>query len=312
METQAARLGYGFRVFHRSDFKSAAALQAALRNRGITDIILGPVLQDALKVDLDWDSFISIQMLPSYVELPFHSVVKDHFGNVVLAWKEAVRHGYRRVGIVLFDHPFELKDDLFRLSAVYACQTHLFPRMPVVPAFRYNPANFPKKEFQKWISPPQTGRADRIFLLPSAILSRGAGDRASPSPACTRPRIRRSPASSTRWRIARARRSTFCTIAGAPTSGAFPRSASTMSSSRNGSKASRCRCNTKRRHAQASFKTRPRSRRNPATIQVASMARSQKRFVKVVRQAEAGQPIMRAVMERDGGVAARAPRSRAA
>ena len=148
---QARSLGYGLEVFHRVDFSSSAKLQRVLRNRGITDLILGPVREEALTVKLDWDKFICVQLLPGYFPLPLHSVVKDHFNVVVLAWQKAVSRGYHRIGIVLPEHPNSLIDDVLRSSAVHACQEHFFSNTAKLPIFKY-PIHKPGgKAFVDWV-----------------------------------------------------------------------------------------------------------------------------------------------------------------
>ena len=148
---QARSLGYGLQVFRRMDFSNSAELQRVLRSRGITDLILGPIREEALTVSLDWDKFICVQLLPGYFPLPLHSVVKDHFNIVVLAWQKAVSRGYRRVGIVLPEHPGALIDDVLRSSAVHACQEHFFSDTAKLPILKY-PIHKPGgKAFIDWV-----------------------------------------------------------------------------------------------------------------------------------------------------------------
>jgi LacI family transcriptional regulator/LacI family fructose operon transcriptional repressor len=138
LSTQAQLLGYRLEIFRREEFGSSAKLQRLLRNRGITEIILGPVFEESLQVTLDWSKFICIQLLAGQFQLPLHNVVRDHFNGVVLAWQKAVSRGYQRVGAVLFDHqPNRLADDVLRISAVHACQTEYFPHLAAIPPLRF-------------------------------------------------------------------------------------------------------------------------------------------------------------------------------
>jgi hypothetical protein len=147
----ALTLGYQLEIFRREEFSSSAKLQRVLRNRGITDVILGPVYEKTLTVELDWDKFICIQLQPGLFSLPFHSVVKDHFNTVVLAWQKAVSYGYRRIGITLLRHQVQLADDVLRLSAVYACQKVYFPHLPVLPPFYFPAGSVDEKPFVRWV-----------------------------------------------------------------------------------------------------------------------------------------------------------------
>jgi LacI family transcriptional regulator, galactose operon repressor len=151
MRRHAASLGYQLDVLYRSDFISSSKLQKTLRNRGITDVILGPIYEKELIVELDWSKFKCIQFGQGFFPLPLHGVAKDHFNSVVLAWQKAGDYGYRRIGITLLDHPIPLMDDILRMSAVHACQTQLFPDLPIIPPFLYPASHWSEAEFRKWL-----------------------------------------------------------------------------------------------------------------------------------------------------------------
>ena len=151
LREEASLLGYEVRVFNRAAFKSSARLQRTLRNEGITEVILGPVYDEALKVTLTWNHFICVQLLPGLFSSPLRSVVQDHFNGVILAWRKAVKRGYRRIGITLLEHPFQLMDDTMRMSAVYACQKRLFPELAALPPFFFESENSWPKELIEWV-----------------------------------------------------------------------------------------------------------------------------------------------------------------
>jgi LacI family transcriptional regulator len=147
---QAELLGYQVQSFRRADYSSSAKLQRVLRARGITDLILGPVVEESLMVELDWAKFICVQILPGFFSKPLHSVGKDPFNGILLAWKKAVQYGYKRIGIVLLHHRAPLMDDIMRLSAVDACQRHLFPQLERLPIYHYYGDDWQVKDFAKW------------------------------------------------------------------------------------------------------------------------------------------------------------------
>jgi LacI family transcriptional regulator len=155
LQKRAAELGYKVEPFLRAGFSSSAKLQRVLRNRGITDVIIGPIFEEDFAIELDWEKFISIQILPGFFPLRLHSVIRDRFSSVVLAWQKAVSYGYRRIGIILLDHPFPLMDDVMRLSAVYACQRQLFPDLPVVPPFHHPYDDILAEPFIAWFKKHQ-------------------------------------------------------------------------------------------------------------------------------------------------------------
>ena len=156
LQKQASLLGYQLEIFYREDFVSSSKLQRTLRNRGITDIILGAVHEESLTVELDWSKFICVQLLSGFFQLPLHSVARDHFNSIVLAWTKAVNRGYGRVGVSLFEHPMPLPDDVMRTSAIRACQMDLFPNLPALPPFRYSAKNQwtraeENEQFFRWV-----------------------------------------------------------------------------------------------------------------------------------------------------------------
>jgi LacI family transcriptional regulator len=151
LERHADRLGYRLQPFFREDYPSSAKLQRVLRNRGITDIILGPMLNESFKAELDWGNFISIQLLPGFFPLPLHTVTRDHFNKVLMCWEKCVSRGYRRIGVTLYNHPFRIIDDLIRTSAVEACQKHTFRHLPVIPTFHYFANDISGEKLVAWV-----------------------------------------------------------------------------------------------------------------------------------------------------------------
>jgi LacI family transcriptional regulator len=157
---QALNLGYKLRIIRRIEFRDSLKLQRTLRSLGITDIILGPVNEKSLTVELDWNGFVCVQLLPGFFSLPFHSVVKDHFNVVTLAWTKAVTRGYERIGITLPVHPTSIVDDIMRFTAVHACQQHYFPSLAQLPPFRYEPGEEGTNKFLEWV---ETNNPDVII-----------------------------------------------------------------------------------------------------------------------------------------------------
>ena len=153
MEEEADQLGYRLEVFHREDFRSSSKLQSVLLSRGIRDIILGTTFERSQTIELDWKNFVTVQLLPGFFPLPFHSVVRDHFNVVVMAWQKAVERGYQRIGIVLLQHTLPLIDDILRLSGAHACQRFLFPGLPAIPPLLYPQLNddHHRENFVRWV-----------------------------------------------------------------------------------------------------------------------------------------------------------------
>ena len=151
LREQASILGYRLEIFRRVDFPDSTKLQRVLRNRGISEVILGPILDPAFSVELEWSKFICVQLLPGSHPRPLHSVIKDHFNSVVLAWQKAADHGYRRIGVVLLNHPLQLIDDILRRSAAEACRNHLFGHLPRLKPFFFSIDDHRAKDFIRWV-----------------------------------------------------------------------------------------------------------------------------------------------------------------
>jgi DNA-binding LacI/PurR family transcriptional regulator len=147
---QAALLGYQVETFRREEFSSSAKLQRVLRHHNITDVIIDPIFEKDLRIELDWEKFICVQIHPGFYPLSLHSVHHNHFDAVLLCWQKAVSYGYRRIGILLLDHEMNLKDDLLRLSAAHACQNVLFGQLPAIPVFQFTIEDLKVPEFFHW------------------------------------------------------------------------------------------------------------------------------------------------------------------
>lgn len=72
-----------------------------LRGRGINGVIVGPLFHGMSALQLDWDLFSTVAVGRSLNSPCVATVSCNHFQSVELAWHEAWRLGYRRIGIVL-------------------------------------------------------------------------------------------------------------------------------------------------------------------------------------------------------------------
>jgi DNA-binding LacI/PurR family transcriptional regulator len=148
---QAAVLGYHVEVFQRREFASSSSLQRTLRNRGLTNILIGPITEESLLVELDWPKFICVQLIPGFFPLQLNAVSVNHFNAVALAWRTAVNYGYRRIGIIFLDHHFPLMDDVMRITAAHTCQHQFFPHLAAIPPFHSTMQDWRPKECTEWV-----------------------------------------------------------------------------------------------------------------------------------------------------------------
>jgi LacI family transcriptional regulator len=72
-----------------------------LRGRGIHGVIVGPLSHGMSSLQLEWDLFSTVAVGRSLISPCVATVSCNHFQSVELAWHEAWRLGYRRIGIVL-------------------------------------------------------------------------------------------------------------------------------------------------------------------------------------------------------------------
>jgi LacI family transcriptional regulator len=72
-----------------------------LRGRGINGVIVGPLSRGMSALQLNWDLFSTVAVGRSLNSPRVTTVSCNHFQSVELAWQEAWRRGYHRIGIVL-------------------------------------------------------------------------------------------------------------------------------------------------------------------------------------------------------------------
>lgn len=114
-------LGYRLEeVELEGDPRGDAAKMRELRERGFVGLVLGRAGAEVLRQDLPWETFAVVALTGAYHAWPVHRVQLDVAGYVRTAWQEAWQRGYRRIGLILAQHPHELPDDDLRLGAAWA------------------------------------------------------------------------------------------------------------------------------------------------------------------------------------------------
>lgn len=100
-ESAAARLGYHFQLYRsRVGTTRNRVLEPLLRETRTAGILLLPMASTVrAKNLLDWDAF-SVVAATDHVARPvFDRVIPDHFENTLLAIRQLVAHGRRKVGV---------------------------------------------------------------------------------------------------------------------------------------------------------------------------------------------------------------------
>ncbi len=104
----ANRMGYEVEVFWMGDEKmSAKRFNKILLTRNLQGLILPPEHEGTLPLEIDWEEFAVVSLhLGKPNSLPwFHQVVSNHYQSTNIACNECYKLGYKRVGLVLRDHP---------------------------------------------------------------------------------------------------------------------------------------------------------------------------------------------------------------
>ena len=103
---------------------SPGRFSTILKNRGIRGLILAPLENPEMSLDLDWTAFsaVSIERADHYPKV--HHVVPNHYADLLLCWKKLRALGYNRVGLAVrqdlaarFSHQWEAAHDYARSRA---------------------------------------------------------------------------------------------------------------------------------------------------------------------------------------------------
>ena len=119
---RADALGYKLENFwfHEPGI-SPNRLGQILRNRGIKGILFGSTTHRGSQVDFPWKDFSVLTVGYSIAHPLLHRVVTHHYRNAMLAIRNAVAAGCRRIGFVINKAQDAYMDDL-HAAAVYAFQ----------------------------------------------------------------------------------------------------------------------------------------------------------------------------------------------
>lgn len=129
----ADELGYNIEFVDLNDFNSHDEASEVLYHRGVSGIILGPVLTNDPPLALRWDTFSVVACRPGRFAAPTHLVNSDVFSGMQIALEQARERGYRRIGAAVFRHDPIANDDHMRQAAALEWQAHLADDMPRLP-----------------------------------------------------------------------------------------------------------------------------------------------------------------------------------
>lgn len=145
---QADKMGYKVEHFRLDDFPGPEQLARVLFHRGIRGVLVGPILRDDFAQRFPWETFVCVGCHIGYHHPPINVVIPDFHHAMVRAWREAVKAGYRRIGLAMLK---ELQAvDLFdKVSAALFCQERLNPELAAIPLRHFSLDD--KTEFRAWM-----------------------------------------------------------------------------------------------------------------------------------------------------------------
>lgn len=101
LKERARELGYRVEEFVIDGELNPARLARILRSRGISGVVVGPLISPGPLPDFAWDTLATAAIGYSVREPELHRACFDHFGGMGLVLNQLARRGYHRPGLVL-------------------------------------------------------------------------------------------------------------------------------------------------------------------------------------------------------------------
>ncbi len=152
----AANLGYSIDRYSLAALEKMSNPSQLLYQRGTAGLILSNFFRIESSPHLDFDLFSTValgteaDMETRFFNPSLHRVSYDHFYAVQRCWTEAQKAGYKRIGIVLMEHPTAVSDDLVRQASALVCVNRVKPRFRV-PLFRAQFTNIKWTDIKTWL-----------------------------------------------------------------------------------------------------------------------------------------------------------------
>lgn len=145
---QGERLGYHIEHFRLECFPGPEQLARVLFHRGIRGVLVGLIFREDFARRFPWQSFTSVGCSLGYFQSPVTFVVSDFHHAMERAWREAVKAGYRRIGVALLEE-LAAVDNFDKVSAALFCQSQLNPELDAIPVVHFQLED--RAAFQKWL-----------------------------------------------------------------------------------------------------------------------------------------------------------------
>jgi LacI family transcriptional regulator len=80
---------------------SSSRLNQILQARGIRGLILAPFEHPEDRLELDWKQYSVVTVEKPIHYTHFHHVIQNHYSDLMLCWRELVKRGYGRIGLIV-------------------------------------------------------------------------------------------------------------------------------------------------------------------------------------------------------------------
>jgi LacI family transcriptional regulator len=146
---RANELGYKVDEFWLRELgMTPARMTRILRARGIQGLILQSLPQSNGRLSLNWDYFACVTKGLTVTRPPLHRVVSSHYEDMRLVLKRLMRHGYRRIGLVLGEVQSNRVDQAW-MAAYYVYERGVARCDHVSPLLLNE--DEPRRRFERWL-----------------------------------------------------------------------------------------------------------------------------------------------------------------
>ena len=132
--SRAEKLGYRVEPFWLSQPRMTPrrAVQI-LEARGIKGLLVAPVPAAKGVITLDWDRFCGVSLCRNLASPDLNVVDHNHYQSMTLAWREARRRGYRRIGYAITEYSEEITGRLWSATLLMEQRRPRSPAEKIIP-----------------------------------------------------------------------------------------------------------------------------------------------------------------------------------
>lgn len=164
---QARRLGYKLEPFWLFDkWMDAPRLSRILYARGINGIIIAPLPDHPIQLDLDWSKFAAVCMGYSLRSPALHHVANHQYKTMRMVIQELRRRGYQKIGLCLAVDDDQRVLNLWR--AGFLVEESVHPPAVTIPILIMDSIGAGFKPFRAWV---RRHRPDVIVSIHECVLT---------------------------------------------------------------------------------------------------------------------------------------------